>query len=300
MGGLHLPCVGLSDAESARRARGIEEAGATYPSGMSRSRSVVLVVSVALVALLGACSSSDDAASDSTTTEATTTVPGDADVRELVAKRLTDELGDAQVAQAVAAQLDPTILSQFSASVPADEIATTPLLSFRPETTTEPVDSLVVLSFGNRVGADGTLSAGPVNEALADVVQAYVAEHPVPVYAQWEVADLLIDRGVPNVESIGAATGPDGSTTYLSTSGVTDQVVQRAADGGVDLGTVGVVAFADHLQRAVMTASDSGMDAVVVEGMDLPSQYDPESGQTWTQDRTTYVTVDLSGRLAKL
>ncbi len=267
---------------------------------MPRTR-VLVAVSLALLVPLAACSGGDDeAADDSTTTTAstTTTVAGDADVKEAIATRLTDELGDAQVAATVVAQLDPTILSQFELSVPTEEIATTPLLSYRPETSTDPVDTLVVLSFGNRVGADGTVTAGPTNEALADAVQAYVADNPTPVYAQWEVAELLQARGVPDVVSIEPQTGADGSTTYLSTSGVTDQIVQRAADDGVELGTVGVVAFSDHVVRAVSTAERSGMDAVVVEGIDLPTEYDPESGQEWTRDRATYVTVDLSGRIA--
>ena len=216
---------------------------------MSRA---VLAVTIALLVPLAACSSGDDSTADATTTSTstTTTVPGDEAVRELIADRLTEELGDAQVASAVAAQLDPTLVSQLQLSVPDDEIATTPVLSYRPETTAEPVDTLVVLSFGNRVAADGTTTAGPTNEALADAVQAHVAQQPVPVYAQWEVAELLQARGVPNVVSIEPEAGADGATTYLSTSGVTDQIVQRAEADGVDLGTVGVVAFSDHVVRS--------------------------------------------------
>ena len=216
----------------------------------------------------------------------------------MLTARLTDELGDAQVAASVVANLDPTILTQFTAAVPADEIATTTLLTYRPETTAEPVDTLVVLAFGNRVAADGTVTPGPTNEALADAVQAHVATNPTPVYAEWEVAQILQQRGVPNVVSIEPEVGPDGAPVYLSTSGVTDQIVARAEADGVDLGTVGVVGFADHVVRCVMTAEASGMTAVVPEGIALPTEYDPESGQEWTRDRVTYVTVDLSGRLA--
>jgi len=50
-----------------------------------------------------------------------------------------------------------------------------------------------------------------------------------------------------------------------------------------------------------MAAEASGMtQVVVVEGIELPTEYDPESGQEWTRDRVTYLTVDLSGRLATL
>jgi hypothetical protein len=62
-----------------------------------------------------------------------------------------------------------------------------------------------------------------------------------------------------------------------------------------------VVAFGDHVVRSVMAAEASGMtQVVVVEGIELPTEYDPESGQEWTRDRVTYLTVDLSGRLATL
>lgn len=82
---------------------------------------------------------------------------------------------------------------------------------------------------------------------------------------------------------------------------MTDQVVSIAASDGIDLGTVGVVGFADHVMRCVMTATASGIDdAVVVEGLELPSTYDPQSGQEWTRDRVAYLSVDLAGRIAAL
>ena len=275
---------------------------------MSRSRTAIVAVALVVTMSAVSCSGDDDAASDTSTTAAaesaessTTTTAGESDVTALLTARLTDEFGDAEVANAVVANLDPTILAQFEAVAPPEEIPTAPILSYRTEAYGGPVDSLVVLSFGNRIAPDGTVTAGPTNEALADAVQAYVAEHPTPVYAQWEVARILQARGVPDVVSIEPEVGPDGQPVYLSTSGVTDQIVATAEADGVDLGTVGVVAFGDHLVRSVMAAEASGMtQVVVVEGIELPTEYDPESGQEWTRDRVTYLTVDLSGRLATL
>ena len=273
---------------------------------MSRPSPRPLLVAALLAALLlvvAGCSGDDEDAATTTTaatapTTAATTDAGNTEMPRAIADRLTDELGDPEIAAQVVANLDPTLLQQLQLVVPVDQVATTPLLSYRPEPVDGPVDHLVVLSFGNRVAEDGTVSAGPVNEALADAVQAHVAEQPTPVYAQWEVARILQERGVPDVVSIEPQLGADGTPTYLSTSGVTDQVVQRAQADGVDLGTVGVVGFADHVVRGVMTAEASGMDAVVVRGIELPTDYDPGSGQEWTRDRVTYVTVDLSGRIA--
>jgi hypothetical protein len=279
------------------------------PRPLRRTPLVALVVVLAVAA--AACSSGEGdatATSEPTTTTgptATSSAPDadaeEADVTELIAERLATELGDPEVAQQVVALLDPMILARVEQVVPADEIATTPLLSYRPEPVAGPVDALVVYAFGNRVAADGTVTPGPTNEALADAVAAFVAENPVPVYAQWEVAQLLTARGVPGVVSIEPQVGADGQQQYLSTSGVAEQAVARAQADGVELGTVGVVAHADHLVRSITTTEAAGVgSAVAVEGLVLPEAYDPESGQEWTRDRATYVTVDLSGRLATL
>ena len=53
-------------------------------------------------------------------------------------------------------------------------------------------------------------------------------------------------------------------------------------------------------QQGVLTAEGAGMDAAVPDGVDLPSTYDPRSGQEWTRDRLAYLTTDLQGRLLAL
>ena len=252
---------------------------------------------VALVLVLAGCGGGDSTADTTEPPSTTSTIP---EVADVLIDRLSDELGDEQLAFDVVASMDPGTIEQLESTLGPDGIATSPVLAYRPEPTPGPVDHLVVLAFGNRVGPDGTVTPGPVNEALADAVATYVATNPTPVHAQWEVAQLLQARGVPDVVSIEPRTGPDGQPTYLSTQGVMDQVVAQARADGVDLGTVGVVAFADHVVRAASTAEASGMDVVVVEGIDLPSEYDPESGQEWTRDRASYLTVDLAGRIAAL
>jgi hypothetical protein len=139
-----------------------------------------------------------------------------------------------------------------------------------------------------------------MNDALAVTTKRFVKKHPVPVFAQQAIALQLQAEGVKHVTSIDPQVEPDGKVVYLSTAGVADQIVQKAQAAGVDLGTVGVIGFSDHVVRCVLTAKAAGMTAGVPNGVKLPHAYDPESGQAWTRDRKSYLTTDLIGRLATL
>lgn len=246
--------------------------------------------------VLVACSGSSAGDADRapvTTAAPTTTAP--VDYRGAMVSRLTDEWGDAAVAEEVVAAIGPDGLAAWEAKVPMAEVATTPLLTYR--TTGVPgdqVDSVVVFAFGNRVAADGTVTPGPTNQELADVTAAFVAEHPVPVYAQWEVARLMIAGGVEGVNSVEPTTDEAGNVVYLSTRGVADAV---AGSGEGALGRIGVICFADHEGRCLLTAEAAGLDATAIDGLALPSTYDTESGQPWTRSRVAYLTTDLQGRL---
>lgn len=273
----------------------------------------LLVVLVAFLAAgsLAACGSdggsdgaADTSAATATTEEATTTstppsTTAPATFADGLVARWSDELADPALAQDLVDGLGPDGVAQFEDLVGLDAVFTDPLVAMVPPTVPDDeVDSLVVYAFGNRVAADGTLSPGPTNEALAQVVEDVVAEHPVPVFAQWEVAGLLAESGVGDITSIDPDTGPDGEVVYLSTAGVAEKAVALAQQQGVDLGQVGVIGFADHAVRCVLTSRAAGMaDAAVPEGVDLPTEYDPESGQEWTRDRETYLLTDLQGRL---
>jgi hypothetical protein len=202
------------------------------------------------------------------------------------------------VAEQVVTAIGTDGLAAWEKRVPLGGVATTPLLAYR--TATAPpadIDSVVVFAFGNRIAADGTPEPGPVNQQLADTTAAFVADHPVPVFAQWEVARLLIAAGVPDVTSIEPTTGPDGQVVYLSTRGVADAIVAEAKASSVALGTAGVICVADHQGRCLLTADAAGIAGTAIEGVALPSEYDPESGQPWTRDRVSYLVTDLSGRL---
>ncbi len=278
---------------------------------MTRRRLLVPLVALLATATLAACGSDgggDDEAATSAatvTTEGATTTPtppstiAPATFADGLVARWGDELGDPALAQSLVDGLGPDGVAQFEARVGLEAVFTDPLVAMVPPTVPDDeVDSLVVYAFGNRMAADGTLSAGPTNEALAQVVEDFVAEHPVPVFAQWEVADLLAESGVGDITSIDPDTGPDGEVVYLSTAGVAEKAVTLAEQQGVDLGQVGVIGFADHAVRCVLTSRAAGMaGAAVPEGVDLPSEYDPQSGQEWTRDQQTYLLTDLQGRL---
>lgn len=223
-----------------------------------------------------------------------------------IRRRLARELGDEELAAAVASSIDETLLQRL-----ADvDIATTPLLTYRPPTAPDDrIDSLWILAFGYRIleSADGAdlaggippmdrLAPGPVNERLARLAADFVSRRPVPIIAQWEVADELGAIGVADVISVTPDRGADGSVVYLSTAGVIDKGRRLAAAAGVDTGRAGLLAHADHAGRCLLTAAAAGLDAVVPDGVDLPAVYDPASGQPWTRRRADFIPVDLMAR----
>lgn len=233
-----------------------------------------------------------------TTSDGTSTV-APADFAEAATRRLTVEFDDETLAGELVTRFGPETLAAMENAIGIDGAADSLLLAAdAPTVDVDEIDSLVVYAFGNRVAVDGALSPGPVNEEMAAIVAAFVADRPVPVYAQWEVADLLIAADVPGVISIGREIDADGNITYLSTAGVAEKAVALAAESGTDLGRVGVVGFADHAVRCVLTSRAAGMTADVPAGVALPAQYDAESGQPWTRNRLDYLSVDIPARLA--
>lgn len=211
-------------------------------------------------------------------------------------RRLADELGDAEVAASTIDRLDEDTVERLLTA--ADDIATSPLLCYRPALrAAEEVESLWILAFGNRRTADGTgLSPGPVNAALAEVAATFVADHPVPIIAQWETAEVLEALGVAGVISVEPDTAADGSAVYLSTAGVFEKGRRLADEEGIRPGRLGVIAHADHAGRCLLTAAAAALDAAVPTGIALPSGYDSASDQPWTRSRGAFIPVDLMAR----
>jgi hypothetical protein len=232
------------------------------------------------------------------------------ELRERLVHRLQSELGDPSLAEEVVGKLDEVVLDPLAALV-GEDFHTSPVLSFRPTTVApDQVDSLWVLAFGYRLppgvapltpGSSeippmGDLSPGPVNEALAASAAAFVARTPVPVIAQWEVARVLADLGVEGVISVEPDHHADGSVVYLSTAGVVEKGKRLAAEAGVVVGHAGILGHRDHVSRCIMTARGSQLPADLPETIELPTGFDPESGQSWTRTRREYIALDLFAR----
>lgn len=203
----------------------------------------------------------------------------DEQLQEAIEIKLTDQLQDKDVAAHTAEFLMNEILTWQGEPLPLDQ-----------------ADTILAYAFGNRLKQNGNQEPGPMNEALADVVVELHKKTGKPVYAQWEIAQSIGDRISPEfLTSINPQIAADGTIVYLSTIGVADEVVKQA--GGVDkLGKTIVVGFYEHSLRTISTSRDAGIEAYAPEGVALPHEYDPESGQAWTRDAKTFVMHEIRNR----
>ena len=222
-------------------------------------------------------------------------------IRRGLFERLAVELDDAALAGELTNALSDDLLARYAQRIDVTAFATAPILAMQaPTAPIAEIDSVIVFAFGNRRVPNGSLLPGPVNEALAEVTAELAGRHSVPIFAQWEVAELLMERNVAAVVSIEPEVEADGTITYLSTAGVASKAASMAAATGQPLGHVGVIAFSDHAVRCVLTVRRAGFDAAVPQGVALPDTYDSESAQDWTRNRLSYLQADLWGRLALL
>ena len=211
------------------------------------------------------------------------------ELRDRIADRLAAELGDRQLAVTVAERLDLRAVEAIAES--GSDPATTELLSFEPIVHDSP-ESLVVFAFGNRGSAEDELLPGRVNLELASIADDWAHATGLPVFAQWEVADQMRSAST----RVGAVTLDDGSVEYLSTAGVAQQVRDLVWPIQTHAGRVAVLAMADHAVRCCRTLERFGLSAGVPANVELPSTYDPLSGQPWTRDRASYIAVDILAR----
>ena len=172
-------------------------------------------------------------------------------------------------------------------------------LSWRPPVIApERISTVLAFTFGNRMLANGNREPGPVNQAIADVAAALHQRTGARIFAQWEVAAALAGRVQDEmVTAINPGRDARGEPVYLSTSGVLEEIARQV--GPQSLGCVGVVAFADHLHRCVVSARHLGFDAHAPDGIAMPDTYDKESGQAWCRDRVTYLLHDIMIRITE-
>jgi len=193
----------------------------------------------------------------------------------LLRTRLTDELGDT----ALAAELGSILFQET-------------LIYQAPERPVEGARLVLAFTFGNRMLPNGNRAPGPVNEALAEIAAQLHRRTGAAILAQWEVAEAL----GPDIQvtPIYPARDQRGEPIYFGTQPAAAEMFRLADTSGPAL----VVAFADHLRRAVMAARANGFDAYAPAGITMPSTYDPESGQAWCRTRLGYLLHDLMLRLA--
>ncbi|WP_051201909.1 hypothetical protein [Ferrimonas senticii] len=163
------------------------------------------------------------------------------------------------------------------------------------------VGAIIACAFGYQRQPNGNITAGAMNQQLAQLVIQLQRQHQCPAYLQWEIAEALadgIDQG--QVISINPDIHPQNATVnYLSTQGVIDKVAQQVPDPST-LGKVLVVAWRHHITRCVQVARDAGFDAYAPTLSLLPYDYDPCSGQIWTRNPRDYLLHDVLVRLKKV
>ncbi|HEY1795598.1 MAG TPA: hypothetical protein VGG57_05710 [Stellaceae bacterium] len=194
-----------------------------------------------------------------------------------LARHLAGELGDAETARLLA------------------EILREDALAWRPPTIApQRIRSIFAFTFGNRMQENGNREPGPVNEALAEVAVELHRATGAPIFAQWEIAVAIGRRVVGPVTAIYPGRDQRAEPVYLSTGGVVEEIARLGPEG-----PVAVVAFADHLYRAVMTSRRYGFDAYAPEGIAMPAAYDPQSGQPWCRSRAAYLMHDIMIRVTE-
>ena len=193
-----------------------------------------------------------------------------------VAAHLAGELGDTETALLLARLLREDALTWRPPAIAPGRIR-----------------SIFAFTFGNRMLPNGNRDPGPVNEALAEIAVGLHAATGAPIFAQWEVAAAIGTRAAA-VTSIYPGRDAQAEPVYLSTGGVVEEIARLGAEG-----PVGVVAFADHLYRAVATSRRFGFDAYGPEGVAMPTVYDPQSGQPWCRSRAAYLMHDIMVRVTE-
>jgi hypothetical protein len=234
------------------------------------------------------------------------------DDRSRLVRRIAAERGELPAVQAAVTGLDQGVLDRLIADTKSD-LEGSPILTYQPDRIDDAqVDSLWLFSWGYRIDPNAgigpvnltdppppleALQPGPVNAAIAKTAADFVARHPVPIIAQWEIARELEKLGVRNVISVEPKKSPDGKTIYLSTPGVVAEGKRLASEANIPVGRAGVITFTDLAVGGIMASRLGGLDgAAVPASVQLPTDYDAESGQLWTRSLEAWLPVDLLGR----
>ena len=197
------------------------------------------------------------------------------------------------IKQHLESELNDGHLAQQLAHVVVEQVLTWTA----PTTDLNEVGAIIGCSFGYRRLPNGNITPGPMNDNLAKVVVDLYRQLKCKVYVQWEIAEAIGDAILEStINAINPEINPkDATIKYLSTFGVIQKVLDCVGDPK-SLGKVLIVAYRDHAPRCVGIACKLGFNAFVPPSP-LPNDYDPHSGQAWTQSRHAYIIHDTLSRL---
>lgn len=209
----------------------------------------------------------------------------DAELQRQMRGKLTAELGDSVVAGSETGYLFDTFFSWLPPAIdPAG------------------INAIVAYAFGNRAGggAGAMPVPGPVNEQIADAVFQLQRKTPVPIYAQWEIAQVLASKyALGGVVSVAPPVVANGKVSTPALDGVATAVIKQAGTAAA-LGNVAVVTHRDQASLAVQTSNAQGMKAGVAAGLGLPLAYDTSALQPSNRRRDLYLLTSAGSQLGTL
>ncbi len=161
--------------------------------------------------------------------------------------------------------------------------------------------AIVAFAFGQ--GTNST--PGGTNHALAAVIKTTTAVHPVPVFAQWEIADALAELGVSVAETAVS------HQNYLSTEGVWQQFLATFLQSYPHIQKIILIAHPDHQYRCHSLIVQSNIEVLTPAIIGSPPNgwaafgcdtygYDLNSVQPWTRNRADFIQYELSIRIKHL
>lgn len=209
-------------------------------------------------------------------------------VRQMTAK-LTQELSDAPTAATEVGYINDLFLNWMPASIAASQVS-----------------SILVVGFGGRASGTGATTqvvSGPVNALIAATAYQLYQIKPVTIYAQAEVASILLaSYGLDStkVKSVqAAAVSATGAITFASLDKVVSSAV-TAAGSAAAMGKVAVVTHHDLSKRAVQVATAAGLSAAVVQEVALPIAFDVQGLPAANRRRDLFLLNEIVNQFAML
>ncbi len=177
------------------------------------------------------------------------------------------------------------------------------LLSWNVPTSDDLSDGNAIVAFSFGQGAGNT--PGGTNRALAAIIKAITDIHPIPVFAQWEIADALAELGVEVEETAVPQQG------YLSTRGVWQQISTKFIHPYPNIQNIILIAHPDHQYRCRHIIKESGFNTKTPTIINYPPNgwahygcdphgYNPSSTQPWTQNRPAFIKYELAIRFKNI